>query len=147
MSLSWWNFTAFLPTYGNYGGIDYSGGVHLTPGQQPDYSVPAADPLDSLFKAHDLASEASSSLQRAQGDLALLEGIDNLPDGTLTSQGHLWAGVATLAMIADIAVRQGHPELLSLADSVQYGSEAFEHIAASGIHPLGFVAADGFFQI
>jgi hypothetical protein len=137
------SLSAHGPTYGNYGGADYSGGVHLQPGQEPDYSVQPIDELDTLFRTHDMSSEASGSYDRAVGDLNLIIGIEKLSDTQLTPEGHLYAGVATLAMLADIALGQGHPEVLTPSIVATATESALENIAAGGgaqIH-----AADGFF--
>ena len=125
-----------LPTYGNYGGLDYSGGVFVLPGQQPDYSVTPIDDLDALFLEHDKGSGAPTSDLRADADYALLVGIHGLKDVPLTPEGHLWAGAATLAMIADIAIRQGHPEKIPPNEALDFSGEALQHIAQSGVDPF-----------
>jgi hypothetical protein len=126
----------FVPTYGNYGGPDYSGGVFVLPGQQPNYDVPPIDNLDALFRQHDIGSGAPTSAGRADADLALIEGIRQLNSDTLTPEGHLWAGAATLAMIADITIRQHHPEKLTPNEALDFSGEAFQHIAQSGVDPF-----------
>ena len=134
------SITGFLehivPTYGNYGGPDYSGGVFVPPGVQPNYDVPSVDDLDALFRLHDIGSGASTSGERAMADRDLIYGIHALPDDSLTSEGHLWAGAATLAMIADIEIRQGQPGVLTPDEVLHFSGEAVQDIAASGVEPF-----------
>ena len=130
-----------IPTYGNYGGPDYSGGDFVLPGQQPDYSVPPIDDLDKLFLKHDIGSGAPTSAERADADLALIEGIQGLDASTLTPEGHLWAGAAILAMVADITVRQGHPEKLPPNEALDFSGDALQLIAQSGVDPFSPYAA------
>jgi hypothetical protein len=130
MSIDLQALSPLVPTYGNYGGPDYSDGVHLQPGQNPTYTVPPVDALDALFLQHDMTSQAPDSMTRALGDLALIQGIDALPDAAFTPEGHLYAGAATVAMLADIAFRQNHPELLTPNIVAAASENAFEHIAS-----------------
>ena len=131
----------FIPTYGYYGGPDYSGGVFVLPGQQPNYNVPPIDDLDALFRLHDIGSGESTSEARANADLALIEGIQQLDTNTLTPEGHLWAGAAILAMIADITIRQGHPEKLPPNEALDFSGDALQLIAQSGVDPFSPYAA------
>ena len=64
-----WNLTAPLgpdipgqfPTYGNYGGLNYTGGKI----GGNDFSIPALDPLDNAFRTHDQKyADAESSNRR-----------------------------------------------------------------------------------
>ncbi len=57
MNINWTVATSFdgllLPTYGNYGGFDYTAGV--VGGTTPENPIPApVDALDYLFWQHDL---------------------------------------------------------------------------------------------
>src|SRR6266496_2171695 len=47
----------FMPTYGNWGGEGWSGGEYIAPGQPVNRNVTGIDPLDDVFKAHDIAYE------------------------------------------------------------------------------------------
>ena len=66
-----------IPTYGNYGGPDYTDGsiggtIPLGGGVAP------VDQLDALFKAHDLAYQNSGATEDPSADLAVIHGIEYL---------------------------------------------------------------------
>src|SRR5690349_24055730 len=87
-----------VPSYGNYGGPHYTGGV-IDPGTFVD--VAPIDPLDSLFKAHDLAYFTIPSTDTealAISDLTPIKGIRSLPASELGGQAQLYAGGAELAL-------------------------------------------------
>src|SRR5439155_11041272 len=69
-----------VPSYGNYGGPNYSAGIE---GGTP--SVPAnpppVDALDNLFYQHDLVLQSSTATPQDifLADLGLVLGIHNLP--------------------------------------------------------------------
>jgi len=77
-----------IPTYGNYGGKDFTGGVVTGSGKLPNSNVKGVDPLDDLFKQHDQQYENAANLpglsdsQRQAiidlADLQLTSGIDAL---------------------------------------------------------------------
>jgi hypothetical protein len=118
-----------IPTYGNYGGPGYSNGAVLTsPNQAVDYSVPPVDALDALFRFHDMAYDSPSLLTRAEGDLALIRGIEGLSLGRLPPEESLYAGGAILFGIEQLAVVNGHPELLSQSQLVTATSIAIHDI-------------------
>ncbi|WP_052763841.1 hypothetical protein [Microvirga massiliensis] len=118
-----------IPTYGNYGGPHYSGGVVLQPGQTP----PAADPVDSLdalFQAHDLAyATAIDRLAFAQADLQLIRGIAGLTDAQLSDEGHLYGGATQLALVDQIENRYGHPELFGPGERDALREDALGNLA------------------
>ena len=134
-----------LPTYGNYGGPGYSNGEVLSsPNQSVDYSAPPVDGLDELFLFHDMAYESPSTLVRAEGDLALIQGIEELSSSSqLLPEESLYAGAAILFAIEQLTVANGHPELLSQsqllaaantsARNIQYGLTHLEPADAIGI--------------
>jgi hypothetical protein len=49
------------------------------------------DPLDELFRFHDMAYDSPSTLVRAEGDLALIQGIEELSLGSLSPEQSLYA--------------------------------------------------------
>src|SRR5215212_8800233 len=97
-----------VPTYGNWGGANYSQGdfgespfAPLTPDEKP------VDALDKLFMKHDKASflAGDDPASQAAADLALVQGILRLNDSKLSDpEASLYAGIATLAMIEQITV-------------------------------------------
>ncbi len=90
-----------IPVYGEYGGPNHATG-----------EVPV-DVLDTLFRAHDIVYDLTTDpLARALADLALIEGILALPKSSLDPEASLYAGITVLAMINQIGVVNGHPELL-----------------------------------
>ena len=119
MSINWLvlaptQFGFSVPTYGNYGGLNYSDGRLLGPGQTPSFSAQPVDALDALFLEHDRVYYSSVDPDvLAQADLILLEGIRNLPDAALSGEAHLYAGASTLALLASIAVTHERPDLLT----------------------------------
>jgi hypothetical protein len=133
-----------LPTYGNYGGPGYSNGEVLSSPNQPvDYSAPPVDGLDKLFLFHDMAYDSPSTLVRAEGDLALIQGIEELSLSQLSPEESLYAGAAILFAVEQLTVTNGHPELLSQsellaatntsAQDIQYGLTHLEPTDAIGI--------------
>jgi len=133
-----------IPTYGNYGGPGYSNGQVLSSPDQPvDYSAPPVDPLDALFRFHDMAYDSRSTLVRAEGDLALIQGIQGLSLGLLSPEQSLYAGAAIVFGIQQLALVNGHPELLSQPQllaaastsvhEIQYGLAHLEPADATGI--------------
>ena len=133
-----------IPTYGNYGGPGYSNGQVLgSPDQPVDYSAPPVDPLDALFRFHDMAYDSPSTLVRAEGDLALVRGIEGLSSGPLPPEESLYAGAAILFGLEQLAFANGHPELLSRpqllaaastsAHDIQFGLAHLEPADATGL--------------
>ncbi|MXQ12657.1 hypothetical protein [Microvirga makkahensis] len=118
-----------IPTYGKYGGPGYSDGEVLDyPTQPVDYSSKPVDALDALFKRHDKAYDSLDPLDRAIGDLALLEGISRLPNGQLDPEASVYAGLATLLFIQQLTIVNDHPELLSEKAAIRYTSGALHDI-------------------
>ena len=117
-----------IPTYGNYGGPDYTdgsiGGTIPLGGE-----VAPVDQLDALFKAHDLAYQNSGATEDPSADLALIHGIEYLTaTHQLDAEASFYGGAAILGVAAFMA-HYGHPLSpgeLSLADAtalydIQYG--------------------------
>jgi hypothetical protein len=103
-----------VPTYGNYGGPGFSNGEILSsPDQSVDYSAPPVDELDTLFRTHDMAYDSPDTLVRAEGDLALIQGIEHLSQTPMSGEESLYAGAALLFATDQLAAVNQHPELLS----------------------------------
>ena len=97
-----------LPTYGNFGGAGWFGGNAIDPGSPIDpklSEVPPIDPLDALFREHDLeyydAESVSDRSERAKAfalaDLNLLVGMNYLDPGLLSPWGQIYRMMATTA--------------------------------------------------
>jgi hypothetical protein len=117
-----------IPTYGYYGGPDYSNGSvggTITIGAHAP-----VDNLDTLFFYHDLAYQQQPlSKDIPSADLALTHGIELLTAaGQLDAEASLYAGATILVVISSMAVNGNLPspsELLT-ADAtavydIQYG--------------------------
>jgi hypothetical protein len=124
-----------IPTYGNYGGPGYTGGETLPANSASPpsaYEVKPIDPLDALFRQHDMAYDPgltpADPLTRAKADLALLQGIDKLPSGQMDADASAYAGLAMLFAVGQIEFINGHPELLSQKDLRHYTLEALHDI-------------------
>ena len=130
-----------LLTYGEYGGPGYTGGHYLPAGSASaaaDYEVTPIDPLDALFRLHDIANDpvlsGTDPLAEAQADVALIQGIARLPDPKLDAQASIYGGLATLGLIA--RVESGpYDDLLSDRQDVRYTVGALEDINR-GLHDL-----------
>jgi hypothetical protein len=130
-----------VPTYGEYGGSGYTAGQYSTPGAPTDPTlydtVKPIDPLDALFRVHDIAYDpvlsGTDPLDRAQADVALIEGIQHIPNGHLDADAAIYGGLATLAFVAQ--VESVAPDLLSNKQDVHYVREAL-HDIQHGLHEL-----------
>jgi hypothetical protein len=134
-----------VPTYGQYGGPNWSGGVVVGDHEPGNYAVPPEDGLDELFLAHDQAYDQSDTLVRARADLVLIQRILEQPTDEVTGEGDLYAGGAVLAMLYQIAVVNNRPELLLEADVGQIVQGAIARIEEGSITPdpqeiAGFVS-------
>src|SRR5215218_8954337 len=122
MSINWnvtvpTDYGVVIPTYGNYGGPNYSDGRVVSPIEVPPFASPPVDSLDALFEAHDRAYSATHDrLAFAQADVQLIRGIASLSDSQLSGEGHLYAGAAELALIDQVSNRWGHPELFGAGE-------------------------------
>jgi hypothetical protein len=132
-----------VPTYGNYGGPHYTGG-QIDPGRFVDTAP--LDPLDSLFKAHDLAYFTIPSTDvegLAKADLALIGGIASLNDGQMGGEAHLYAAGAELALLHNVVMNYGEGELLSPQQTDAILANAAHHLQAAAIEPQGFAEQVG----
>jgi len=100
-----------IPSYGNYGGPNYSAGVEggttPEPGSADFLAHPPKDHLDQLFYTHDLTYQhVKDGLVPpldipnviAQADLTLVEGLDALAKTNLEPETLLYDAVATLSV-------------------------------------------------
>lgn len=118
-----------IPTYGNYGGPDYSDGV--VGGTIPlSGALPPVDQLDALFFAHDLAYQLQPSANEIpSADLALIHGIESLTaTGSLDAEASLYAGATILGVISFMGLNGNlpSPQELAVADAtaaydIEYG--------------------------
>ena len=65
---------------------------------------------------------------RAQGDLALAQGIADIPNGQLSPEASLYGGFAILFALQQLTVVNDHPELLTERDAFQLTREAIHDI-------------------
>jgi len=65
---------------------------------------------------------------RAQGDLALAQGIADIPNGQLSPEASLYGGFAILFALQQLTVVNGHPELLTEQDAFQLTREAIHDV-------------------
>jgi hypothetical protein len=126
-----------IPTYGQYGGPDCSGGDTIENGETPDFTAVPEDLLDQEFQLHDQVyyDPEATLLDRAEADVALIQGILALPEDAVTGEGDLYAGVAILAMIYQVAVVNRHPELLDQLDLGDTVDKAFSLIGQGSVEP------------
>ena len=136
-----------VPTYGAYGGPHYTGGV-IDPATFVD--VAPLDPLDSLFKAHDLAYFTTPSTDNealAIADLALIQGIRSLPDSEMSGEGHLYAGGAELALLHNVVVNYGEGHLLTAPQTAGILADAADNLHQGTINPENDAERLGVFEV
>ena len=151
-----------FPTYGNYGGGNYSagaiGGVAPSDGGQPftlaellgnpDPADDPVDPLDYLAYRHDVASAQTGpgyDAAQAQADATLLGAVVQL-DASYDPEASLYAGATTFGMIGSLALH-GFLGLLSpfkliaaLNDAVHDIEFGLEHLPQSElVQALNFI--------
>ena len=151
-----WNLTAPLgpdipgqfPTYGNYGGLNYTGGKI----GGNDFSIPALDPLDNAFRTHDQKYADAESLTgepfvtRAMviADRDLLTQISQIRPEELNADGHLYAALVTVAFVQKInlsanffSAEEQQAYGLDPGDLTQYLNFAADQVALSSDGLLG----------
>jgi hypothetical protein len=102
--------------------------VLTSPDQPVDYATPPVDSLDALFRFHDMAYDSPNKLDRAKGDLALIQGLVALsPDGQ-SLEATLYTGGAILFGIQQLTQVNDHPELLGLPQLLAAANAAFDDI-------------------
>jgi hypothetical protein len=125
-----------VPTYGLYGGPDYSSGILLGPNEAPTFTATPVDRLDALFRKHDIAiRKAPNLLAEAKADVALIKGIMALPASAVTGEGDLYAGAAIIGMIGRIIVHDHHPEVLAKINLPKAIDKAVSLIKQGSIQP------------
>ena len=140
MQINWLHFTKGpddipVPTYGSYGGPNWTGGEFVGDDEPGNYTVEPEDPLDALFRVHDKAYDQPDTLVRAKADLQLIDAILKQSPDAVTGEGDLYAGGAVLAMLYQIAVVNGHPELLATVDLDKIIQGALDRIEDGSITP------------
>jgi hypothetical protein len=136
-----------IPTYGHYGGPNYTGGV-VDPGQFVD--VPPIDPLDALFKAHDLAYFTIPSTDAealGEADLTLMSGIAALDDSQLGGEAHLYAAGAELALLYNVTSTLGQGQLLTPQQTEGVIGDASHNLQEATIDPQGLTEQIGVLQV
>jgi hypothetical protein len=134
-----------VPTYGRYGGPNWSGGKVVGDDEPGNYTVPPEDALDRLFRRHDKAYDQPDTLLRAEADLLLIQRILAQDPDAVTGEGDLYAGGAVIAMLYQIVVVNKHPEVLIGADLDAILQGAVDRIEQGSITPeprevAGFLA-------
>jgi hypothetical protein len=132
-----------VPTYGNYGGPHYTGGV-VDPGHFVD--VAPIDALDTLFKAHDLAyftTPGTDLAALAKADLALIGGIASLDDSEMGSEAHLYAGGTELALLYNVVVNYHEGALLTPQQTDAIVADASHNLHEGTIDPQGLAEQVG----
>ena len=129
-----------LPTYGFYGGPNYSDGIVLEPGAAASFTHAPLDALDAAYQAHDLAYESPSPQVRATADIALLDAMLAIGDDQLGPEGHLYAAASTFAILAHLGpYPKGTltPEQFGhlAASTPAYVADATASLADAGLEP------------
>lgn len=125
-----------IPTYGNYGGPNYSDGRIVQPTEVTPLTTPPVDTLDELFLEHDRAYDLSSDpLVLAEADLQLVRAIAALSDDQLSGEGHLYAGATQLALIDQINNRWGHPEIFDPGEESLLVQDALNNLEQGRVAP------------
>lgn len=83
------SWKGWLPTYGKWGGIGFSGGTFPTSPAETDWTVASEDSMDEVFKEHDCRYQAAIMECRDdreqlhskwyQADIQLLEDLEEIP--------------------------------------------------------------------
>ena len=124
-----------IPTYGNYGGPGYTAGEPpTTPGSPTDPTlydvIQPIDPLDALFRVHDMAYDPGlpgyNPAGLPQADVALIKGIQQIPNSQLDADAAIYGGLATLFLVAQVELVA--PDLLSDRQDVRYVFEGLYDI-------------------
>jgi hypothetical protein len=140
MQINWLRWTEApggvpVPTYGQYGGPNWSGGEVVGDDEPGNYTKPPEDALDKLFRRHDKAYDQPDTLLRAEADFLLIQRILAQDPDAVTGEGDLYAGGAVIAMLYQITVVNKHPEVLIGADLEAIVQGAFDRIEQGSITP------------
>src|SRR5262245_26073174 len=133
-----------IPSYGNYGGPNYSAGVENGTTPEGPNPIPApVDSLDTLFWQHDLVYQhvkdglvAPQDIPTAiaQADVTLVEGVYALTKTNLSPEALLYSAVATLSVggkilttPSELAYLGAHPlDAAAVVTAVQAAIPNFE---------------------
>jgi hypothetical protein len=133
-----------IPSYGNYGGPNYSAGVENGTTPEGPNPIPApVDSLDTLFWQHDLVYQhvkdglvAPQDIPTAiaQADVTLVEGVYALTKTNLNPEALLYSAVATLSVggkilttPSELAYLGAHPlDAAAVVTAVQAAIPNFE---------------------
>ncbi len=146
------------PTYGNYGGLNYSNGEFVNNTAPVDYNpATAVDVLDLQFLIHDEDSAAARaagavdpvaglSLQ-ADADKTLIDSLVALTPAELDAEPSVYAGAATLAHIALLEINPVGVDL-SFGETLVAVFDAYENIQRgyAGLDAEDRQAADEWLQ-
>jgi len=124
-----------VPTYGEYGGPNWTGGKVVGDDETGNYAVPPKDRLDALFRKHDMAYDQPNTFLRAVADRVLIERILKQPEDAVTGEGDLYAGGAVFAMLYQIIVVNDRPEVLIGLDIKKVVQGAIDRIEQGSINP------------
>jgi len=114
-----------VPTYGLYGGPNYTGGVVFG----TSFALPGINLLDEAYRQHDLAYSNALTLQdRATADLVLLDTISLIPDTQLSPEGHLYAAATTFVVLAQLT-QEAQGGLLTLEQTFCLAEHTPDYIA------------------
>jgi hypothetical protein len=145
------NETFHFPTYGNYGGADYSSGrFGRAPPLDQDCSYLSnrelddnKDALDYLFYRHDVGSYlADTPAEQQAADVRLIRGINDLSDKQLADpEARLYAGLASIAVGGQALVN--NPDRALANKLLPYFDDALDDIAdgLAGLRPKELVKA------
>jgi hypothetical protein len=121
-----------VPSYGNYGGPNYSAGVEGgTPPEGPNPFPAPADDLDNLFWQHDLDyKHATSPTDIAQADVNLVKALSDPAVFADDLEALLYDAFATLAIVGKILTTElpyvDPGDLPALAGAAQLAIQNFE---------------------
>jgi hypothetical protein len=111
--------------------LSITGEGGLAPDPEQYHAVQPIDPLDALFKTHDMAFDPrlpgfdASALTEA--NVALIKGISRIPNGKRDADAAIYGGLAALAAIAQVELGP-EAELLSDQQVVRYAAGALKDI-------------------
>jgi Ca2+-binding RTX toxin-like protein len=139
--------TTLIPTYGNYGGYNYTGGK--IGGDQSD--VPPQDELDALFKKHDDDYRVANSPQDTiNADKALIEGILKLPASALNDpEAKAYANATLVAFLRKLGETPGGGNSFPSGEATKIVEDAirdfFEGVKKGGL-PVGLGLSQWFLE-
>jgi Ca2+-binding RTX toxin-like protein len=116
--------TLLIPTYGNYGGYDYSGGKV----SGDDLTLPPKDQLDAVFQKHDIDyKNAQSPQDTINADIALIKGILNLPPSALYDpDARAYANATIIAFLGELNKKPGGEKVFSDSSETYLTIEALK---------------------